>query len=133
MKGVKIFEIIIILIFTLFSLIALSIFFFEHVIKEEERKIAFYSKEDFLNKIRDLVIQCIEKNKKENKNVICYEIEYLGKNKIRREEIKNKIYNIKFNVIFDFEEINNNEKIFLIYSIENIKLIVVKNNLVISD
>lgn len=132
MKGVKIFEIIIILIFTLFVLILIFQFFYKNYFRIEDKTINFYSKEDFLFRIKDIVLKCFEKYKKENKKIICHEINYFGKEEILKEEINNKIKDIKLNIVFNFVKITSNDKIFVIYSINKVELISSKD-LIISD
>lgn len=131
MKGVKVFEIVFILLFTLFSLLILVNFLAEKLLKVEENRLTIYSKEDLKLKIKNLILKCFNKFKKENRNIICYEIIYLGNEEIDINEIKSAIYDFKLNVLIEFDKLVKNESLLIIYSINEIKLLKT-NNLVIS-
>ncbi|MEM5820352.1 MAG: hypothetical protein QW678_01745 [Candidatus Aenigmatarchaeota archaeon] len=122
----KIFEIIIILVFTLFSLIVIFQYFFENRLEIKEKEIIINSKENYFSKIKDLIVSCFNENKKENKIIVCYEINYLGKNEIKKEEIEKTLSNLNLYVEINFETINTNEKTLIIYSIDKIVLRKVK-------
>ncbi|MFH7903160.1 MAG: hypothetical protein QXQ19_01685 [Candidatus Aenigmatarchaeota archaeon] len=122
----KIFEIIIILVFTLFSLIVIFQYFFENRLEIKEKEIIINSKENYFSKIKDLIVSCFNENKKENKIIVCYEINYLGKNEIKKEEIEKTLSNLNLYVEINFETINTNEKTIIIYSIDKIVLRKVK-------
>ncbi|MEM0476167.1 MAG: hypothetical protein QW367_00820 [Candidatus Aenigmatarchaeota archaeon] len=118
----KVFEIIIILIFTLFSLIIIYQYFFENKLEIKEKEIVISSKENYLSKIMDLIVSCFNENKKENKIIVCYKINYLGKNEIEKKEIEKTISNLNIYVEINFETINTNEKTIIVYSIDKIVL-----------
>ncbi|MEM5831055.1 MAG: hypothetical protein QXO40_02540 [Candidatus Aenigmatarchaeota archaeon] len=122
----KIFEIIIILVFTLFSLMVIFQYFFENRLEIREKEIVINSKENYLSKINDLIVSCFNENKKENKIIVCYEINYLGKNEIKKEEIEKTLSNLNLYVEINFETINTNEKTIIIYSIDKVVLKKVK-------
>lgn len=125
----KIFEIIIILVFTLFSLIVIFQYFFENRLEIREREIVINSKENYLSKINDLIVSCFNENKKENKIIVCYEINYLGKNEIKKEEIEKILSNLNLYVEINFETINTNEKTIIVYSIDKVVLKKVKETI----
>lgn len=125
----KIFEIIIILVFTLFSLMVIFQYFFENRLEIREREIVINSKENYLSKINDLIVSCFNENKKENKIIVCYEINYLGKNEIKKEEIEKILSNLNLYVEINFETINTNEKTIIVYSIDKVVLKKVKETI----
>ncbi|MEM5843530.1 MAG: hypothetical protein QXL97_02330 [Candidatus Aenigmatarchaeota archaeon] len=115
----KIVEIILILIFTLLSVLALFQILYKYMIKEEfEFKV--YSKTEMMLLINELVIKCFNKFKDEKNQKICFKVNYFGKDKIENREINDRLshINIKTYVILDYIEKNNT--IFFIYAEDGI-------------
>lgn len=122
MKGVKILEFIIILIFTLITLFYIFYFFSNKKLKNEE-KIDIFSKEDFLFKIRDYVIKCFESFNKEKKSKICYEINYFDRPTINKEDIEKRLKDLNFDTFIELDVVNYGEKVFIVYYIKEVKII----------
>lgn len=113
----KIVEVIILIIFTLIALIILvqflsrSAFFFE---KKNEKEV-ISSKDVFLFKIEEYLLSCFEKNRERKKQELCKHILYIDEKKITKKEIFQKLSDIGFEVVIEFEDIYSKDEIFIIF------------------